>query len=173
MTNHVSKCLCHQIVENTQDGIIFADSSGVIKVWNSGAQSIFGYSSEEALGETLDLIIPDKHRKQHWEGYRKVMKTGISSYNERLLAVPSFRKDGERISVEFSIVILRDPESQQLGAAAIIRDVTLRWQEQRALKKQIIRVKAKIEEFVKSINETFRCLWTKVSELTNWTNEQC
>ena len=91
MAKHVSQCLCHQIVENAQDGIIYADSSGVIQVWNSGAQSIFGYSSEEALGETLDLIIQDKHRKQHWEGYRKVMKTGISSYSQKLLAVPSLR----------------------------------------------------------------------------------
>ena len=173
MAKHVSQCLCHQIVENAQDGIIFADSSGVIQVWNSGAQSIFGYSSEEALGETLDLIIPDKHRKQHWEGYRKVMKTGISSYSQKLLAVPSLRKDGERISVEFSIVIVRDPESKHLGAAAIIRDVTLRWQEQRAVKKQFTMLKTKVEELLKSIDDTVKYLWTKVSGSINQTNEQC
>ena len=161
MTKHVSQCLCHQIVENAQDGIIFADGGGVIQLWNSGAQSIFGYSSEEALGETLDLIIPDKHRKQHWEGYRKVMKTGISSYSRKLLAVPSLRKDGERISVEFSIVIVRDPESEQLGAAAIIRDVTVRWQEERAMKRLFTNLKNKIEELFQLVDDSVNYVWTK------------
>jgi len=166
------QCLCYQILENTQDAIIFADNRGIIKIWNSGAESIFGYSSEEALGTSLDLIIPEKHRKRHWEGYNKVMKTGISSYTQKLLAVPSLRKDGERISVEFSIVIVRDPENGQLGAAAILRDVTARWQEERALKRLSINLKNKVEELFQLLDDAVKCVWTKVSGPIFWINQK-
>jgi len=163
MTEHMPQCLCYQIIENAQDAIIFADNGGVIRVWNSGAESIFGYSSEEALGTSLDLIIPEKHRKRHWDGYNKVMKTGISSYSQKLLAVPSLRKNGERISVEFSIVIVRDPENGQLGAAAILRDVTVRWQEEKAMKILFVNLKNKFEELFQLLDDAVKCVWTTVS----------
>ncbi|MEQ9618384.1 MAG: PAS domain S-box protein [Deltaproteobacteria bacterium] len=163
MAKHIWQCLCHQIIENTQDAVIFADSDGIIRMWNSGAESIFGYSSDEALGETLDLIIPEKHRKRHLEGYKNVMNSGISSYDKRLLAVPSLRKDGERISVEFSIVILRDPETERFGAAAIIRDVTLRWQEERALKQHFSLLMSKARELADLVNKNYRFLKAKIA----------
>jgi PAS domain S-box-containing protein len=99
--------------------------------WNSGAEAIFGYSAEEALGQTLDLIVPEKLREKHWEGERKVMETGVTKYGSELLAVPALNKDDSRISVEFTIVLLKDDTGKPLGTAAITRDVTKRWQRER------------------------------------------
>lgn len=116
--------LCRHIVEGTQDAIIFADREGVVQLWNSGAETIFGYRAEEVVGQTLDLIIPERLRGRHWEGYRKVMATGVTQHGRELLAVPALRKDGTRISIEFTIVMLRDGTEGVVGTAALIRDVT-------------------------------------------------
>jgi len=123
-----------QIVDFAEDGILFADRDGIIKVWNSGAEKIFGYTKEEAIGESLDLIVPEKLRERHWEGYHKVMKTGETRYGSELLKVPAAHKDGKRISVEFTIILVRDRENNILGSAAIVRDVTERWQHEKELK---------------------------------------
>jgi PAS domain S-box-containing protein len=122
-----------QIIDFSQDGIIFADRDGYMRLWNSGAETIFGYTNEEAIGNSLDLIIPEKLRQRHWEGYQKVMDTGKTRYGLELLKVPALRKDGERISVEFSIVLVRDNQDKVLGISAIIRDVTERWKQEKEL----------------------------------------
>src|SRR5690348_17806723 len=97
--------LCERIVRDAADAIVYADSEGVIRFWNAGATRIFGYPPSEAIGQSLDLIIPERQRVRHWEGYRRVMQTGQSRYGAgELLAVPALRKDGARISVEFTIV---------------------------------------------------------------------
>jgi PAS domain S-box-containing protein len=129
--------LCRQIVEHAPDGVIVADRDGIIRLWNDGAEAIFGYRSDEALGQTLDLIIPERLRPRHWEGYRQVMATGQTRYGRELLAVPAVRKDGERISLEFSIALLRDPAGELSGTVAIIRDVTARWERDRALRARL------------------------------------
>jgi PAS domain S-box-containing protein len=129
--------LCRRIVEDTPDAIIFADQEGRIQLWNSGAEAIFGYRAEEVLGQTLDLIIPENLRARHWEGYRKAMNTGVTRYGRELLAVPAIRRDGARISLEFSILLVRDDAGGLLGPVAIIRDVTARWQREKALKQQL------------------------------------
>ncbi len=116
--------LYQQIIEGAQDAIVFADPDGIIRLWNSGAEAIFGYSAEEALGQTLDLIVPEKLRERHWEGYRKVMETGVTRYGNELLAVPALNKDDSRMSVEFTIVLLQDGTGKPVGTAAIMRDVT-------------------------------------------------
>lgn len=134
MQEHANDWLCRQIVDEAQDAIIYADREGRIELWNSGAALIFGYSTEEAIGQSLDLIIPEKLRLRHWEGYRRVMATGSTRYGRELLAVPAMRKDGARISVEFTIILVRSPDGKLLGTAAIIRDVTARWQKEQELK---------------------------------------
>jgi len=126
-----------QMVDAAQDAILFADQEGNIQVWNSGAERIFGYTRDEAIGKSLDLIIPEKLRERHWEGYHKVMKTGQTRYGTELLKVPAAHKDGNRISVEFTIILVRDRQNEVIGTAAIIRDVTERWQEERELKKRL------------------------------------
>jgi PAS domain S-box-containing protein len=142
MTTYQREWLCQRIVEDASDVIIFADREGVIRLWNAGAQAVFGYRPEEAIGQTLDLIVPEHLRQRHWEGFRRVMATGVTRYGRELLAVPAIGKDGERISVEFSIVMLRDAAGEPLGIAAILRDVTQRWQEQRQLRKRLAALEA-------------------------------
>lgn len=123
-----------QIVDFAQDAILFADREGNIRVWNSGAETIFGYTSEEAIGKSLDIIVPEKLRERHWEGYYKVMETGETRYGSELLKVPAAHKDGKRISVEFTIILVRDHQNEVIGSAAIIRDVTESWQHEKELK---------------------------------------
>jgi len=143
MTTYTHEWLCQQIVEGTQEAIIFADRDGKIRLWNAGAEAVFGYQAEEAMGHGLDLIIPERLRGRHWEGYHKVMGTGVTRYGKELLAVPAVRKDGTRISLEFSVVLLRDEAGEPLGIAALIRDVTARWQQEKALKERLAALEAK------------------------------
>jgi PAS domain S-box-containing protein len=124
--------LHQRIVEEMSEAVIVSDRTGVIILWNRGAEGMFGYSPGEALGQSLDLIIPERFRARHWEGYRTVMSTGVTRYGQELLAVPAVRKDGSRISIEFSLALLRDVDGTIAGAAAIVRDVTARWERERA-----------------------------------------
>jgi PAS domain S-box-containing protein len=126
-----------QIVDFAQDGILFADRDGIIRLWNSGAETIFGYTAREALGQNLDLIVPEKLRERHWEGYQRVMDTGKTRYGNELLKVPATRKDGERLSVEFTIILVRGQRNDILGCAAIMRDVTESWQHEKELKERL------------------------------------
>ena len=144
METYTHESLCRQIVEETQDAIIFADRDGIIRLWNSGAEVMFGYKTDEVLGQSLDLIIPDKLRGRHWDGYREVMATGVTRYGRELLAVPSIRKDGTRISLEFSIALLRGATGDLQGAVAILRDVTARWQQEKALKERLAALEARV-----------------------------
>jgi PAS domain S-box-containing protein len=126
-----------QIIDFAQDGILFADQDGNIQLWNSGAETIFGYTSEEAIGKSLDLIVPEKLRERHWKGYLRVMETGESRYGSELLKVPAIRKDGSTISVEFTILLVRNHQNEIIGTAAIIRDVTEGWKQEKELKQKI------------------------------------
>ena len=123
--------LCRRIVAEAGDAIIFADRDGIIRLWNQGAERIFGYGAEEAVGQPLDLIIPENLRERHNQGYRRVMAIGASKYGQELLAVPGKCKDQRRISLEFTISLIKDDQGQILGTAAILRDVTARWQKER------------------------------------------
>ena len=132
-----TEVIYQQIIENSQDAILFVDRDGIIDLWNSGAEAIFGYKKEEVRGKSLDLIIPEKLRQRHWEGYHTVMKTGESRYGKELLKVPAIRKDGTSISVEFTILLVRNLRNEIMGTAAIIRDVTERWKQEKELKQKI------------------------------------
>ena len=138
--------LCDRIVEGTQAGIIFADEGGIIRLWNSGAEAMFGYTAAEAIGHTMELIIPEKHRARHDEGYARVMQTGITKYGRDALAVPALRKDGSRISIEFTIVLVRSAEGGMMGAAAIVQDVTARWERDKALRARLAALENKTKE---------------------------
>jgi PAS domain S-box-containing protein len=131
------KLIYQQIIENSPDAILFADRDGIIDLWNSGAEAIFGYKKEDVQGKSLDLIIPEKLRQRHWESYHTVMKTGESRYGDKLLKVPAVRKDGTSISVEFTIMLVRNLRNEIMGTAAIIRDVTERWKQEKDLKQTV------------------------------------
>ena len=130
--------LARALLGTRSDAIIAADKDGVVRFWNPGAKRIFGYTSEDAVGQSLDIIIPERLRKRHWDGYQQVMQGGESRYGHGdILAVPSIRKDGAGISVEFTIVPLTDEAGRLNGVAAIMRDVTKRFEEVRALKRKL------------------------------------
>lgn len=147
---YTKEWLCQNIVEQTQFAVIFSDREGVIQLWNAGAEAMFGYRAEEAVGRSLDIIVPERQRARHWEGYAKVMASGVTKYGSELLAVPAMRKDGTRISVEFTIVLLRSASAEMLGAAAIMQDVTARWQQQKQLKERLAALETKGEGAGKS-----------------------
>jgi len=126
------------LVSGMADAIVDADAEGVIRVWNRGATRIFGFAEAEALGRSLDLIVPENLRERHWQGYRATMRTGQSRYgNGQILSVPAVRKDGTRVSVEFTIVPFTDNAGRMIGIAAIMRDATARFEELRALRRQL------------------------------------
>ena len=129
--------LCLNIVRQAPDAILFSDREGIIRLWNRGCELVFGFSEAEALGQALDIIIPEKLRARHWEGYFKVMETGASAYGTKLLSVPALHKDGRQLSCAFSIVMLKDDQGQPTGVASIMRDVTDAWAREKALKEKI------------------------------------
>jgi PAS domain S-box-containing protein len=130
--------LADAVLRTNSDAIVAADKDGIIRFWNPGAERIFGHASGDAIGQSLDIIIPERLRARHWLGYRQVMATGESRYGHGdILAVPGIRKDGGRISLEFTIVPLRDETGQMIGMAAIMRDVTSRFEEMRALRQKL------------------------------------
>jgi PAS domain S-box-containing protein len=127
-----------RLVRDTPDAIIYADAEGVIGFWNTAAERIFGFSAAEAIGKPLDIIIPQNLRKRHWSGYRETVRSGKSRYGAGdVLAVPALRKDGARISVEFTILPFRDKTGRTLGMAAMLRDVTERFEEIKTLREAV------------------------------------
>jgi PAS domain S-box-containing protein len=136
--------VCRQIVDHAGDAIVAADGDGLIRLWNHGAQKIFGHPPDEALGCSLDLIIPETLRFRHWEGYHKVMATGETRYGDSLLAVPALHRDGRRLSIEFTVIPLHDSAGRMVGIASLIRDVTERWQKEQALRKRLAELEKRV-----------------------------
>ena len=126
-----------QAVEKSQDAILISDYEGIIRFWNAGAERILGYSADEAIGQSLDLFIPERLRGRHWEGYRRVMDSGETKYKTGLLSSPGIRKDGAQISLEFSMVLLHDENGAMHGCASIMRDVSDRWLKEKELKARL------------------------------------
>ena len=156
--------LHRSIIESTQEAVIFADRDGGIRLWNGGAERIFGWTAMDAVGKSLDLIIPEKLRGRHWEGWKHVMETGVTRYASDLLAVPAMRKDGTQISLEFlwrcaprrslgrapsaparenTVALIRDDAGAITGVAAVLRDVTERWQRDRELRARLAELEAR------------------------------
>ena len=130
--------MAEALLASRSDAIIATDRDGIIRHWNAGAERIFGHTAAEAVGESLDLIIPEGLRRRHWEGFHRTMKTGQSRYGEGdVLAVPGLRKDGSRVSLEFTIAPIRGTSGEWVGVAAILRDVTGRFEELKALRRQV------------------------------------
>ena len=126
-----------QLIDCIGDAVIVADAHEKIVLWNTAATRIFGYSEEEALGNTLDLIVPERQRQRHSEGYSHSMETGTTRYGTSLLKVPAKHKDGRTLSIAFTVGMLFDEKHQANGVAAVIRDETERFAEERALKKRL------------------------------------
>ncbi len=133
----------YSLAQDASDAIIYADVGGTIRFWNRGAERIFGFSEEDALEKSLDIIIPKNLRKRHWDAYAETMRTGITRYGAGdVLAVPALRKDGTAISIEFSILPFRDKEGRMLGVAAILRDVSKRFEELKSLRREVAELRS-------------------------------
>ena len=137
--------LCRRLVDEAEAGVLFAARDGRIRLWNRGCERIFGWPAAEALGQSMDMIIPDKHRLRHWEGWDAVMKSGKTKYGYEPLAVPALTKDGRRISIEFFIVLLRDAAGQVMGAGAIVQDVSARWEKDKALRARLATLESQLK----------------------------
>lgn len=134
----ISDRLGQAILQTASDAILFSDREGIIRFWGPGAERIFGFSAGEAIGRNLDIIIPENQRDRHWQGYERVMRTGETRYGSGdLLRVPALTKDGRRISVEFTIVIVRGDDGGIAGMGAVLRDVTVRFEEMKSLKRKV------------------------------------
>jgi len=134
--------LCEAIIDQAGDAVMYSDREGIIRLWNRGAERMFGFTAAEAVGQSLDLIIPENLRQRHWDGYYRVMESGESRYSTEMLSAPALRKDGSRISTEFSMVMVKDENGAMSGVAAIVRDVTARWQKERELKERLRQLEA-------------------------------
>ena len=125
-----------QLVRDLADAVVIADADGTIVFWNRGATALFGWDADEAVGQSMDLIIPERLRDRHWAGYRRVMETGHTEYASRLLEVPALHRDGRPLSVAFTVSLLLQPgHTRPDGIAAVLRDDTERFQERRRLRR--------------------------------------
>jgi len=140
MSNQVN---FEQLANVMGDGVVIYDAKGDIVFWNAAAERIFGYSSSEALGKSLDIITPERFRERHWDGYKKSMDTGTTRYGTTLLTVPALHKEGKPLSIAFTVAMLTDAAGKVTGIAAVVRDDTDRFQNDRALKKRIAELEAK------------------------------
>lgn len=134
-----------QLVAAIGDAIVMSDPSGKITLWNPAAERMFGFTQGEALGQSLDLIIPQRLRERHWVGYHKTMETGQTRYGNDVLRVPAVHKDGRALSIAFTVALLHSPEHDLTGIVAAIRDETERFQEERNLRKRLAELEAQVK----------------------------
>lgn len=133
-----------QLVNTVGDAVMASDASGAIILWNPGAQRMFGYSEDEALGQSLDIIIPQRQQQRHWDGYHKTMATGITRYGNDVLRVPAVHKDGRSLSIAFTVALMHAPNGQVSAIVAVVRDETSRFEQERSLRKRLMELEAAV-----------------------------
>ncbi len=131
-----------QLVAAVGDAIVVSDASGTITLWNPAAERMFGFTQSEAIGQSLDLIIPQRLRGRHWDGYHKTMASGQTRYGNKVLRVPAAHKDGRALSIAFTVALLHSPQQAVTGIVAVIRDETSRFNEERNLSKRLAELEA-------------------------------
>ena len=132
------------LVNAVGDAIVVSDAKGAITLWNPAAERLFGHSQAEAIGQSLDIIIPERLRKRHWDGYDKTMETGITRYGHDVLRVPAINKQGDPLSIAFTVAMLYTPDKKVAAIIAVIRDETERFNADRALKKRLAELEARV-----------------------------
>ena len=126
------------------DAVVVSDREGKVIVWNPAAERLFGFTEAEALGQSMDMIIPERLRKRHWEGFDKSMETGTTRYGHDVLRVPAVDKAGRAMSIAFTVAMLFGPDGKVSAIASVIRDETSRFAEDRALRKRVIELEAQL-----------------------------
>ncbi len=132
------------LVAAISDAVMVCDASGLITLWNPASERMFGFSEAEALGKSLDMIIPERQQQRHWDGYHQTMKTGVTKYGNDLLKVPAVHKDGRTLSIAFTVSLLHAPDGSVSGIAAVVRDETARFKEERELRKRLNEAEARL-----------------------------
>jgi PAS domain S-box-containing protein len=143
MITEIHTDVYRRIVEQTTDAIIFADREGLIRIWNQGAESVFGFPAEEVLGESLDVIIPEGLRKRHWEGYSKAIAERRTRTGDRVMTTRALHKHGSRLYVDMSFAVIVDESGHAEGAMAIGRNITERYLADKALRKHVAELETK------------------------------
>jgi len=136
-----------QLLGAVGDAVVVTDGAGAIILWNPAAERMFGYTEREALGASLDLIIPERLRQRHWDGYHQTMRTGETKYGTTLLRVPAAHRDGTPLSIAFTVAMIHDAAGKPSAIAAVIRDETSRFNEDRALRKRLSEAEAKLAAY--------------------------
>ena len=136
--------LARAVVIESAEAIVVTDPDGIVRLWNKGAARVFGYSEADILGQSLDVIIPEKLRERHWIGYRQTMLSGYTRYGDKLLSVPAIHRDGRRLSIEFSVALLRDEADRIVGISAIMREVSERREAERALRTKLAELETRV-----------------------------
>jgi PAS domain S-box-containing protein len=131
-----------QLVEGLGDAVVVCDAAGAIIVWNDAAVRMFGFTRDDALGQSLDLIIPERQRQRHWDGYNKSMATGETRYGSDVLRVPALHKEGRTLSIAFTVAMLYDDARKVTAIVAVVRDETVRWGEERQLRVRLAQLEA-------------------------------
>jgi PAS domain S-box-containing protein len=134
-----------QLVRGAGDAIVVCDAAGAITLWNRAAERIFGFSEAQARGRSLDLIIPERQRGRHWEGYHKTMATAVTKYGADVLRVPALHKDGHTLSIAFTVSMLFSVDRKVTGIVAVVRDETTRFAEERKLRTRLAEAEAKVK----------------------------
>ncbi len=132
-----------RLVEALGDAVIICDCDGVIRLWNAAAERLFGFTPAEALGGSLDLIIPERLRERHWAGFAQTMATGQTRYQHDVLRVPAMHKDRRTLSIAFTVGLLLGAQRTVTGLVAVIRDETKRFAEERDLRKRLTELEGK------------------------------
>jgi len=134
-----------RIIRAAADAIVLAGADGKVTLWNPGAERMFGFTEKEALGQSLDLIIPEKYRERHWAGFHEVMRTGKTHYGDQVLRVPALRKDGSRFSIAFTVGLLKRTDGQVEAIFAVMRDDTEAFNTQKALRDRVKELEQALE----------------------------
>ena len=132
------------LVAAVGDAVMVCDADGAIVLWNPACERMFGHTEAEVMGKTMDMIIPERLRGRHWDGYHKTMATGVTKYGHDVLRVPAVDKQGRTLSIAFTVAMLYDATGKVSAIASIIRDETSRFSEERALKKRVAELEARL-----------------------------
>ncbi len=132
------------LVAAMADAVMVCDAKGLITLWNPAAERMFGHTEAQALGQSLDMIIPQRQQQRHWDGYHQTMKTGVTKYGHDLLKVPALHKDGHTLSIAFTVSLLHAADGSVSGIAAVVRDETARFAQERETRKRITELEAQV-----------------------------
>ena len=135
-----------QLVGSVGDAIVASNADGAITLWNPAAERMFGHTEVEAMGNSLDLIIPQRQQQRHWDGYHKTMQTGVTRYGNDVLRVPALHKDGHTLSIAFTVALLHSPDGKISAIVAVIRDETSRFNEDRNMRKRLSELEGKLDK---------------------------